>query len=177
MMIQINLLPPEERMNVFSLNRIIGGSIFITGVLLIILYGYGFYMELMLQQDLQRAHNQYELLRPTQQNMLAANQKLQAIASKHTILTTLTKERNSWHAVFAHLGMVVPEQVWLTEVSVGNDNLLLLKGRAANYPEVAALIEQLAKDSFFSEPVLIKTERDGMLEAARFELSVKIKGM
>lgn len=176
-MIQINLLPPADRIAAFPLNRIIGGSIFFTCVLLVGLYGYGFYVEIMLQQDLQRVRTQYELLRPTQQNMITANQKLQATANKHTILTDLTKERKSWHAVFAHLGMVIPEQVWLTEVSAGNDNLLLIKGRAANYPEVAAFIEQLAKDSFFSEPVLIKAERDMILEAARFEVSVKIKGM
>ncbi len=89
----------------------------------------------------------------------------------------MTKERKSWHAVFAHLGTVVPEQVWLTEVSAGNENLLLIKGKAANYPEVAAFLKKLAKDSLFTDMVLIKAEQEMMLDTLRFEVSVKIKGL
>ncbi|HAK75071.1 MAG TPA: hypothetical protein DCP36_18825 [Sporomusaceae bacterium] len=176
-MIQINLLPPEERSIEIPLKRAIRVSIFFVCLLLVSLYGYGLYTELTLQQDLQRARNQYELLRPTQQKMLAADQKQQAIINKNAILTALTKERKSWHAVFAHLGTVVPEQVWLTEVSAGNENLLLIKGKAANYPEVAAFLKKLAKDSLFTDMVLIKAEQEMMLDTLRFEVSVKIKGL
>lgn len=176
-MIRINLLPPSERTSDFPLTRMMGASVFLLLLVVAGVYGYGLYTELTLQQELQQARNRYELLRPTQEKMLAANQKQQAITSRSAILTTLTKERKSWHAVLSHLGVATPVQVWLTEVTAGDKNLLLIKGMAATYPDLADFIEKLAQDSFFADPVLIKAERDSALPATRFELSVKIKGI
>lgn len=176
-MMQINLLPVNERASHFSLSRIIGVSSCFLLLVAAVLYGYGLYTEFMLEQELQQARNQYDLLRPTQQNMLMAAQKQRIIANKNSILTTLTKDRKSWHAVLAHLGTATPEQVWLTDVSQGNENLLRMKGGAAAYPDVAAFMDNLARDSFFAEPVLIKAEQDAEMAVVRFELSVKIKGM
>ncbi|WP_312421956.1 PilN domain-containing protein [Anaerospora hongkongensis] len=173
---QINLLPVNERVSRFSLSGIISISSCFLLLLAAVLYGYGVYTELMLERELQQARNQYDLLRPTQQNMLMAAQKQRVIAAKYSILTTLTPNRKSWHAVLAHLGTVSPERVWLTEVTQGHENLLRMKGGAAAYPDVAAFLDRLARDRFFAEPALIKAEQDTEMAVVRFELSVKIKG-
>jgi hypothetical protein len=42
---------------------------------------------------------------------------------------------------------------------------------------VAAFLKKLAKDSLFTDMVLIKAEQEMMLDTLRFEVSVKIKGL
>ena len=175
-MISINLLPPDMRGRSIRIRRI-----FVTGACLVLLlcgslYGYGLYTEMQLLAELEQVRNRYELLRPTQDRMFVAQQQQQQIGGKNAVLTNLTRERQSWHAVLAHIGALTPSKVWLTEMEGGNKNIVL-KGAAVSYPDVAAFLEKLMSDTFFAEPVLIRTEKDEELDVTRFELTVKIKGM
>lgn len=175
-MITINLLPPEMRGRRIRLRRIVIMVYCLVFLLCGSVYGYGLYAELQLRAELQEMQNRYELLRPTLDRMKAAQQQQQQISGKSAILLNLTRERQSWHAVLAHIGVLTPSTVWLTEMEGGNKHIVL-KGMAVSYPDVAAFLEKLAGDTFFAEPVLIRTDRDEELNVTRFELTVKIKGM
>ena len=175
-MIRINLLPLSERRSTLALGRIFA---IVSGFVLLFcvaLYGYGFYTELTLQEQIRETRNRYELLRPTQEKMMAANEKQQMINSKNAILLALTNERKSWHAVLARLGNVTPPSVWLTDMEAAQKNILL-KGMAVNYPDLASYMQKISQDTLFAEPILIRVEQDSTLPVTRFELSVKIKGM
>ena len=175
-MIRINLLPPDMRGRRIRLRRIVGVVSCLIFLLCGSVYGYGLYAELQLRAELQQMQSRYELLRPTLDRMMATQQQQQQINGKSTILLNLTRDRQSWHAVLAHIGVLTPSTVWLTEMEGGNKHLVL-KGLAVSYPDVAVFLEKLMSDTFFAEPVLICTDKDEELNVTRFELTVKIKGM
>lgn len=176
-MIRINLLPPQERHTNICLSPVIAAVSGLMLTVFAVLYGYGYYCEVSLTQKINETRNQFELLRPTQEKMLIAAQKQQQLGVKNNILIALTGERKSWHAILSHLGTITPEQVWLIELSNSDKNMLSIKGMAATYPDLAEFMQKLGQGNLFTDPVLIKAERDQGLAATRFEISVKVKGM
>ena len=93
------------------------------------------------------------------------------------MLVKLTKERKSWYAIVSRFGIITPPQIWLTELGASDKNVILIKGNALTYPDLANFMQQLEGDEFFAEPVLIKAEKDAKFATTRFEMTVKLKGM
>lgn len=177
MRININLLPPNERKSELPLRRLLSIATVCVVMILGGLYVFGLYTASALERQLSDTKNQSELLRPTREKMIAANARLQQINLKNNLLISLTQERKSWYAVLAHLGTVTPPQVWLTELSSADRNILRLKGNAATYPDMVRFIELFNKNELLSEPVLLSAEKDSVLPVTRFEMIVKIKGL
>lgn len=179
-MIRINLLPPEERQPKLPLTRIFTVIAAVFASSLLAIYSYGFFAILNLESKLQDTRIQYELLKPTQEKMQAANAMLQEINAKNAILVTLTQERKSWHSIMTHIGVLTTPNVWLTEVGLVEKNSLKIKGMAASYPDLAGFIKKLEQDELFVDTVLLNAEKFNANQAAgvaSFELSVKVKGM
>ena len=175
-MIRINLLPPAERQPAWRTGRIFTA---LTLLVAVALAGVQVYYVLMLDHTdrrLAETRNQYELLRPTRDAMLAAGAKQQAVDEKNAVLMALTKERTSWYAVLTQLGAKMPPELWLTEITTDKGGVKL-NGLAKSYPDLAAFMRKLEQDAVFAEPVLVKAEKDAASAATRFEMTVKIKGM
>lgn len=175
-MIRINLLPPAERQPAWRTGRI-----FATLTLLVVaaLAGVHFYYSFMIghtERRLAETRNQYELLRPTREAMLAAGAKQQSIDEKNGVLMALTRERTSWYAVLTQLGAKMPPELWLTDITA-DKNGLKMNGLAKSYPDLAAFMRKLEQEGIFAEPVLVKAEKDAASAATKFEMTVKIKGM
>ena len=177
-MMRINLLPQEERQSKWQFHRIFTMVSLVIGLLCISIYAYGEYQIWSVGRQLQEAGNQYQLLRPTQEKMLAAGNKQQSINAKNNILLTLTTERKSWYSILARLGAVVPPAVWLTDLSMTDATLLRLSCMAVSYPDAADFLRRLEKDDMFNDLTLIKAEHGDMaLPVTKFEITVKLKGM
>lgn len=181
-MIRINLLPLAERQSGAPLSR----SLFITApacaVIALSIFGYGIFTIHQLENELHTVHIQYELLRPAQEKMAAAGVKQQQITEKNHVLLNLTAERNSWHAIMTHIGLLTTADVWLTEVSPVQNNALKLKGMAGGYPALAAFITKLEQDDLLTNATLLSVEKVGetaaqTTAAVSFEVLAGIKGM
>jgi type IV pilus assembly protein PilN len=177
MSITINLLPPSERRSEWPLTKIL--AVITVGVFLVLtgMYAFSWHTSWTLERQLADTRNQYELLGPTREKMAAANSKKQQLDVKNNLLINLTKERKSWYAALIHLGTVTPAQVWLTELAAVDKNTLRVKGMASTYPDVAKFLEQFDKNEMFGEPVLLSAEKDNALPAAKFEMTMKFKGL
>jgi Tfp pilus assembly protein PilN len=175
-MIRINLLPLAQRKSTFRIGLlytvIIGSVLFVYGFI----YAYYAVKIIALENELAISRQQYELARPTQEKMLLANQKIQQMAGKETVLNNLSKERSSWASLLSHLsGIMIPE-VWFTEIT-GDKGLLHIKGGSADYAYIAKFLTQLDQDPLLSEPTLVNAETDGKQPATKFEITVKLKGL
>lgn len=175
-MIRINLLPPEERQPLLPLNKIFISATLIVFLLMLSIYFYTVFSIWNLERQITEAQNQYELLKPTRDAMQTANTRQQTISAKNSILQGLTKERRSWYALTTHLGMVTIPQVWLSEIGVGEGNMLKIKGSSYTYPDLAAYLKNLEQDEMFQEPVLLNAERVAATGATKFEITVKFRG-
>ena len=174
-MLTINLLPPARRRSTWPLKKLalVTGGVFITLVLGIIIFNT--YKIWELEQQLAALSQQYELLRPTREKMQLVTDKQRLINEKHAVLLNITAKQVSWNAIIVHFGMITPPQIWLSELSAGEQQVLLVKGNAATYPDLANFITLLEQDELLGEPVLLKAEQAAENLYTTFEMTVKIK--
>jgi type IV pilus assembly protein PilN len=177
-MIQINLMPLTERTIKWPLLRIFLIAGIIVGVIFSSIYSYNLYTIWCMERIIVNLNNQYELLRPTQAKIMIVSGKQQAIVAKNNILIGLTNERKSWHTIITHLGVAVTSQMGLTELTIADNNMLKIKGVTNNYSEVVRFLQTIEQDKIFEDPVLLKAESNfSALQVAKFEMTVKLKGM
>lgn len=176
-MLLINLLPPAERRTGWPLNRIAVAGFLALLAMLGAVYGYGMYTIAKYEKLLAETRTQYELLRPTREMMLQTNKSQQATGAKNNLLVALTKQRRAWYTAIAQLGVMIPREVWLTELSTVDNQTLRLQGMAKSYPDLAGFMHKIEADAMFAEPVLVKAERDNTLPVHRFEILLKFKGL
>jgi Tfp pilus assembly protein PilN len=173
-MIEINLLPPAQRPPKISTRKLI--SVFF--LLLLCLFFYylaGVYQLYTLHKHLADMNTQLQLLRPAQESMLAANDKLYQIKLRKQILMKLTGKRRSWHAIFSHLGATTPPSIRLTAIANNKQTNCTITGRAATYPALADYLEKMDKDLFLAEPRLISADNTSEQHGTSFEIQVKLK--
>lgn len=175
MAIKINLLPPTERQPLWSANRVMVFiamvSVLIVGVVVI----FNMYSIWKLEKEVSITEQQFEMLRPAQDKMVLAENQNHLTIAKNNLLTKLTGERRPWPLIIAKLGIITPQQIWLTELAVAEKNSLRIKGNAFTYEDLANFLKQLEQDEILTKPVLVKAERDPVLALTRFEVTVKIK--
>lgn len=181
-MIRINLLPPEKRQPQVPLKRICLLATLTVAITLPGIWGYGFFTIHQLNGELHHTRIQYELLKPTQVRMESASDKQQQIAKKNDLLLRLTRERNSWQAVMAHIGVMITPNVWLTEINQTEKNVLRLKGAAASYSELAGFIKKLEENHLLANTTLLSAEKPKETEVqeaevTNFEVLIHLKEM
>ncbi len=173
----INLLPLAVRQPKWPINKLL----FILSILLFSIYGsiysYNALKIWTIQKDLQLARNQHELLQPAVAMMYDSNNRQQLIDKKNNMIVFLTKERNSWYSTIQHLVVIMPQQLWFTDLSKLDKDVLQIKGSAATYSIVAEFMKNIEHDPFFIEPALNKVENDTITSVIKFEITVKFKGM
>lgn len=176
MKLKINLLPAAERP--VSARYLQGVALAALSCLLLLvgIYGYGMYREQVLEERLARAEQQYQLLRSSELTMETAQQKWAALQARQQLLLSLTKQRTSWQAILAHLGVVAPKTVYLTEVNSGDGGVVSLKGTAADASQILTFAQKLERDELFAQPtILTVSQGDGATDGAKFEILVKVK--
>ncbi|MDF2568491.1 MAG: hypothetical protein K0R55_95 [Sporomusa sp.] len=175
--IQINLLPPAERQTRWPINGLFVATAFIMFIFFAIFAGLNAYSIYMIENNLASAQQQLELLKPTQEKMVSFNLQQQEINAKTTLLTKLTTERRPWYTIVSKLAIIVPPQIWLDEISSSDKNSFKIKANALTYPDLANFMQRVEQDEMFSEPVLIRAERDNQSAITRFEMTIKIEGL
>ena len=176
-MIRINLLPPSQRNLRHSLNRIFliaGVAIFL---LCAVFYGYGSYRLWTLNHELIEMRNQSALLYPTQIKMQAVDAVNRRIQHKNTILLSLTAQGRSQYASIAQLAEALPRDVWLNEIALDEQHCCHVKGQAVTYSDLALFFDRIESEALFEKPVLVKAERDKVLNTMKFEITVKGREM
>lgn len=173
---KINLLPPKKLTAIPWEKAALAAAVLFVG-LLVSCFGYNAYQIWSAQQELKGLERQYALLQPTQEKMNRAKTTLQLIHAKNKLMVSLTKQNTSPYAFTARLGVVTPEGVQLTEVAASEKAGVVMRGQAASIPRVAAFIDNLAGDIYFSEPVLISVQEDTKQQTVIFEISAKLRGL
>lgn len=173
----INLLPPTERQPRWPINKILFIVTILFFLIYSIMYSYNAFTVLTMKKELQRAHNQYELLQPTAKLMRMSNNKQQLIDKKNNIVTLLTKERVSSYTAIQHLVSITPQQMWFTDLTRTDKDTMQIKGSAVTYSIVAKFIENIEQDPFFTAVSLNKVENNITAPLIKFEIMVKFKGM
>ena len=141
------------------------------------IYAYNAFKILKIEKELQGLRNQYELLQPTLEIMQRSNDKLQLIDKKNQIAVLLTKERQPLYTLIQHIVAIMPQQLWLTNLSKSDKGLLEMKGAAITYSVVAEFVKNMEGDTILFDPMLVKVEFDTGASFLRFEIAVKSKGM
>lgn len=178
-MIKINLLPPEKRIgNCLNKNVLSIISFFII-LLCVAVYIKGYTQIYTLKDQLERSNERYELLSKTVERKQAIEEKNILLEKKNDVLIDLSKNRISEYAIMVHLSNLVIDNVWLTEVSLNNNNELLLKGNAFDYKALAIFLKKIEQDHIFKNTSLINSEskQDPLSNKsiAVFEILVKFK--
>ncbi len=106
---------------------------------------------------------------------LVAREREVVVKSRQDVLTQLSKTRNSWHALLAHMGTMMPRQIWITELGA-NKGVVLLKGGSLGYVQLAGFVNSIEKDEMFSDLLLTRTEQKEFDPVTRFEIAFKVKG-
>ena len=124
-MIKINLLPPEKRILNCLSKSVISIIIFFIIFICVSVYVQGYIQIYTLKDQLERSNEQYELLSKTVERKKSIEEKNLLLEKKNDVLIDLSKNRISEYAIMVHLGNLVIENVWLTEVSLSNNELIL----------------------------------------------------
>ncbi|WP_158618823.1 PilN domain-containing protein [Methylomusa anaerophila] len=116
--------------------------------------------------------------------MELASLKLAEIDKRKTLLLKLTNERKSCYAILAGLGTIVPPEIKLTGMETLGKDVILIKGIAEKYPDLAKFMQLMEQNesNIFIQPILIKAETDTTTSsissiATKFELNIKLKGL
>ena len=137
-------------------------------------FSYNAWQIYAMKQELKELGRQQLLLQPTRGKLEKASSTLQYIRHKNDIMVSLTKNNIAPYVFVARLGIVTPTQVRLTEVAITDG--INIKGQAANAKEVAAFIDQLNRDIYFFEPMLISVQENLQQQLVDFAISVKLRG-
>lgn len=175
-MIRVNLLPQEERITTSPVKIILAGVSALVCVVLLALYGYGYYCQYSLEKQMQDIRDRQTILEPVRVKMELANNKQGAIDKKTSILNTLNKDRKLWNTIVAHFSTLTPQKVWLTEFSF-TDKETRIKGGAASYTDVASFLKMMETDTMLTEPVIDSTTKQEKGKAFNFDILVKVKGV
>lgn len=172
-MIRINLLPATARQSKWPINTLLIGASLLIAFIFTSIYSYSLFEVWSIEKKLQTTRNQYEALQPTRALMATANTKQQQFDKKNSIVTVLTKERQSWYSIIQHLATQTSAEIWFTDLQKGEKGTIQIKGWANTYPQVAKFMEIMENDPFFTEPVLHSAEKDGTTQATKFDIVVK----
>jgi len=190
-MIRINLLPKTKQPSMWpSGEHVLLASALTYFSIIILLVAVSYYRVWDLQTQVAQIEQNQLLLKMSSANMETASEKRQEIETKTKLLLKLTDERVSFHSVLSHVSAILPPQVWLTEISTRNNNqnsyretqrgssssfVVNLKGRALTYNDIAAFMQKLEQDEYFSGVVLVKAERINSSNDSQFEIAAQIR--
>ena len=174
---QINLLPQQKRTFQWPLQKILVSITMVVLFSFTFSYGYCTYKMWSVEREYQALLVRHQLLKPTEDLMVAVQAKNRTINEKNNILLGLSQDKFSWYAVVSKFALLTPQGVWLTELVSGDKGIIQLKGVARSYPDLAVFMQNLEQEELFTEPALIKADNSDTTKATQFELVIRVKGI
>jgi len=176
---QINLLPFEQCADEVVLYRLFVGILILLSCCFSSWYGYTCVKIYNMEQQLAKNDVALKLLDESISRRDKLAETKQKIDDKNSILINLSNQKISWYAMMVHLGNLVVDDVWLTEVYLSDKNELSLQGKSLDYQGLASFVKKFEKDTLFSEAALINSKniRDESFtkDITVFEITAKFK--
>ncbi len=101
------------------------------------------------------------------ENIVLLADKRSYVDDTNRVLSSLSKDRLSWHSVFTILGTMTMDGVFLNEVESIDNGLVRCRGEAKNYDTLVEFLQmyETNKKIFKTDPVLenFKTDENGMV--------------
>jgi len=131
------------------------------------------------QAQLARLTARFQQLKPQQTSLDELNASTKTLRDQHAVFQRLDRERSQWASRLNVLSNVTPEGMWFTELSLDQQNTLILNGSAIarGGDEMAYLsrfVQDLKADPGFSSVVKeiqiesIKSVQEGEVELMQF---------
>jgi Tfp pilus assembly protein PilN len=155
---QINLLPFAQRADEFVLYRLFAGVLILLICCFSSWYAYTCVKIYNVEQQLAKNDAALQLLDESVSRRVKLAETKQEIDDKNSILINLSNQKISWYAMMVHLGNLVVDDVWLTEVYLSDKNELSLQGKSLDYQALASFVKKFEKDTLFSEAALINSK-------------------
>ena len=149
-MIKINLLPPEiveERKRKAVQKKFLGG-VFVFAVILAAGFGVLLAATLQVRNDIRTIESERAVVEAEVATYQPYVQLQNRVNAKEDVLQTAVGMQLSWRETLGALGLHIPDNVWLTNVSVtmGEDaGSLLVRGQTFDHPATAGWITALAE--------------------------------
>ena len=144
-MIKINLLPPEQRKVKIPLKKAFLITSGLVLMLLIAVYTGALVEEYFLKQELAKVNETYHQMSYVMDTKQQFDVKQQEINKRNDILVKLSKNTKSWNSLLIHLGSIMTNDVWLTDVKMNDKQVLSIRGMAASYPALAKTLKNCEK--------------------------------
>lgn len=157
-MITINLLPAESRgRTAVSLQQVSRSPLvllIVGGLIGVTLCFVG--VRLAQQARLRRITDQIQQLLPHKMQVTHVKEEVDALRARHAVYERLNRERSQWAKLLSALATVMPDGVWLTDLSLDlPQTTLTLEGSAIGEGEekvnrIGRLVQALKVDPVFS---------------------------
>lgn len=143
----VNLLPVHLRPKTgIDTKHVVTGALI--GVILVCggLLGFQLWQEQRTQRELSNVNREIRLLQPFMQQV-RKNKDLQAqIDARTAVLAQLEKQRPvKWSSIILQLGQVVPDNLWLTELSNDTEGNITIKGGTDDIDKVSIYAKNLQR--------------------------------
>jgi Tfp pilus assembly protein PilN len=177
----INLLPMEKQAAIIIWNKIAGIIGIVVCLAMVIGYIQGYWQLYDLEEKIQQNKAQSALLQDSMKQRDVLVNQIKRVEKKNQILAELSQQSISWRGIMVHLGNIIVDNVWLTDMSLNEKNEIILKGKALNYLFLSEFLRKIEQDAdFFQTMELLQAESafdEGVqVEIIRFSLKVKLVG-
>jgi len=207
-MLKINLLPPELRKK-RKRSRVVVFELTQTFLILIIVFEIALFLSFFLfvnmkvankQQDLKSVRSELERLQAQVKDVKKLEDDAKKLENRLKIINDLMFSRMQWSKKLNELSNLIPENIWLTSLSLGQQgavssgggvsvtkNVLVLRCKSISYPgekginQVGVFMNNLKfSPSFFEtfsdvEFLGTTSEKSGETEVINFELRLPFK--
>lgn len=144
-------------------------------IVLAMLWGMGWYMQQDLDGQLGKVESQLQLMEDIADRERQIEADREIMGKKNKLLADLEQSSQPGQGILARLGRGFQEGIWLTEVKRLEDGTVSLRGRAALYGGISALLDDLNGNSARKEnPMTLETAdmaQDGRID---FQISGRL---
>jgi Tfp pilus assembly protein PilN len=106
----------------------------------------------ILNKDFREVSNKVRGLSNIQQQVDALNEQEEKLSQKLNAVKSIINKRSNPFQLLQYVTQNIPEDVWVTHISI-NDKNLLIKGHSKNWKSIGAFLENLKNSIFFSKQI------------------------
>jgi type IV pilus assembly protein PilN len=150
-----SLLPSGARLNNLILLGGVAAGILYIGIMALILHS----RSKSLDEEIARAQEEVARLKSIIDEVKGYEDKKASLEAKIQLINNLKNNQKGPVRLMDEVSRALPDLVWLTELTVSGDQVLL-RGRTLSPNAVATYLENLKKSPFFAEPVFRNLGRE-----------------
>lgn len=162
MMLEINLLPAEQRSTRADLTWMVDKRIYLPTLIFIVvaISSFLFYLTqrdrlTSLEEQVKMVTEEIERERPLLVKIKDLDDKLSIIAQKNLALKSIQVSKKRWVILFENLSSVLPPNTWIISLNQTGDQAIELKGITYDFSEVAEYMVSLERQISFSKVTLL----------------------